>query len=85
MRDALETHYENELNYIRRMALEFARDRPKIADRLYMDRETGQSEDPHVERIIEAFAFLTARIRLKLEDDFPEITDALLGATESIT
>ena len=79
MREALETHYENELNYIRRMALEFARDRPKIADRLYLDRETGESEDPHVERMIEAFAFLTARIRLKLEDDFPEITDALLG------
>ena len=79
MREALETQYENELNYIRRMALEFARDRPKIADRLYLDRETGESEDPHVERMIEAFAFLTARIRLKLEDDFPEITDALLG------
>lgn len=78
MRDALEIQYENELNYVRRMALEFARDRPKIADRLGFDRETGQSEDPHVERLIEAVAFLTARIRLKLDDDFPEITDALL-------
>ncbi|MHB8971795.1 MAG: type VI secretion system baseplate subunit TssF [Pirellulaceae bacterium] len=78
MRDALEIQYENELNYVRRMALEFARDRPKIADRLNFDRETGESEDPHVERLIEAFAFLTARIRLKLDDDFPEITDALL-------
>ena len=78
MRDALETQYENELNFIRRMALEFARDRPKIADRLYLDRETGESADPHVERMIEAFAFLTARIRLKLDDEFPEISDALL-------
>lgn len=78
-RDSLEVQYENELNYIRRLGTEFARDRPKIADRLYLDRETGESADPHVERIIEAFAFLTARIRLKLEDDFPEITDALLG------
>lgn len=78
MRDALEIQYENELNYVRRMALEFARDRPKIADRLSFDRETGESEDPHVERLIEAVAFLTARIRLKLDDDFPEITNALL-------
>lgn len=78
MRDALETQYENELNYIRRMALEFARDRPKIADRLYLDRETGESADPHVERMIEAFAFLTARIRLKLDNEFSEISDALL-------
>lgn len=78
MRNQLETQYENELNYIRRMAIEFARDRPKIADRLFLDTETGQSDDPHVERLIEAFAFLTARIRVKLEDDFPELTDALL-------
>src|SRR5262249_23877552 len=37
------------------------------------------SEDPHVERLIEAFAYLNARTRRKLEDDFPEITEALLG------
>lgn len=79
MRDLLQTFYESELNYIRRLALEFARDRPKIADRLYLDTESGQSDDPHVERLIEAFAFLTARIRVKLEDDFPELTDALLS------
>jgi type VI secretion system protein ImpG len=79
VRDALEARYEDELKYIRRLGVEFARERPKIADRLLLDRETGESEDPHVERLIEAFAFLTARIRLKLDDEFPEITDALLG------
>lgn len=78
MRDALEHFYKNELNYIRQLSLEFARDRPKIADRLVIDRETGGSSDPHVERLIEAFAFLTARTRLKIEDEFPEISDALL-------
>ncbi len=78
-RNTLETQYENELNFIRRLGAEFARDRPKIADRLMMDRETGASEDPHVERLIEAFAFLTARIRVKLDDEFPEITDSMLG------
>ena len=37
------------------------------------------AEDPHVERLIEAFAYLNARTRHKLDDDFPEITDAMLG------
>ena len=36
-------------------------------------------DDPHVERMIEAFAYLTARIRHKLDDDFPEVTRALLN------
>ncbi|HEX3724747.1 MAG TPA: type VI secretion system baseplate subunit TssF [Pirellulales bacterium] len=78
MADSLEMQYENELTFIRQLGKEFARDRPKIADRLLFDRESGASEDPHVERLIEAFAFLTARIRLKLEDEFPELTESLL-------
>jgi len=79
MSDRLDARYNDELAFIRRMALEFAHDRPKIADRLAIDRESGHSEDPHVERLIEAFAFLTARIRLKLDDEFPELTEALLN------
>ncbi|OYV78867.1 MAG: hypothetical protein B7Z73_19390, partial [Planctomycetia bacterium 21-64-5] len=78
-RNPLETFYEGELSYIRQMGVDFARDRPKIADRLLLDRETGKSADPHVERLIEAFAFLTARVQLKLHDEFPELTEALLG------
>ncbi|HWA97548.1 MAG TPA: type VI secretion system baseplate subunit TssF, partial [Pirellulales bacterium] len=78
MTDALERRYEDELTFIRQMAHEFARQRPKIADRLLLRHDTGISEDPHVERLIEAFAFLTARVRLKLDDDFSELTDALL-------
>lgn len=79
MRHQLESLYEQELYAVRRLAAEFARDRPKIAGRLDLSGETGISEDPHVERLIESFAFLTARIRLKLEDEFPELTDALLS------
>jgi len=60
------------------MGAEFARDRPKIAERLLLNQETGASLDPHVERLIEGFAFLTARIRLKLDDEFPELTESLL-------
>lgn len=79
MRDKFESLYERELFAIRQLAGEFARERPKIADRLLLTHETGESIDPHVERLIQAFAFLTARIRLKIEDDFPELTSALLG------
>lgn len=78
MADPIERAYESELSYIRHMGVEFARERPKIAERLLLNRETGASMDPHVERLIEAFAFLTARVRRKLDDEFPEITEALL-------
>jgi type VI secretion system protein ImpG len=39
----------------------------------------GTCEDPHVERLLEGVAFLTARIRAKIDDEYPEITDALFG------
>ncbi|MDE3178454.1 MAG: type VI secretion system baseplate subunit TssF, partial [Acidobacteriota bacterium] len=55
----------------------FAEKHPKIAGRLLM--EAGESKDPHVERLLEAFAFLAARVHLKVDDEFPEITGALLN------
>src|SRR5262245_59562344 len=76
MRDELLTYYERELTFMRRMAVGFAEKYPKIAGRLLL--EPGKSEDPHVERLIESFAFLAARIHLKIDDEFPEITDSLL-------
>jgi len=69
-------YYERELTHLRELSGEFARRYPKIARRLLLDGE--QSEDPHVERIIEGFAFLTARIHRKLDDEFPQITEAFL-------
>lgn len=77
MIDELLPYYNRELGYFRKMAGEFAAANPKIAARLRLGPDS--SEDPHVERLIEAFAFLNSRIRFKLEDDFPEITDAFLG------
>jgi type VI secretion system protein ImpG len=74
--DDLVTYYNRELVHIRRAAAEFATSNPKIAGRLRISPDT--IEDPHVERLIEAFAFLTARTRQKLDDEFPEITDAML-------
>lgn len=70
-------YYNRELVHIRRMAAAFAEANPKIAGRLRMSADAV--EDPHVARLIEAFAFLNARTRLKLDDEFPELTDALLG------
>jgi type VI secretion system protein ImpG len=77
MRDELLGYYERELVFLRRMGAEFARKYPKIAARLLLDEE--KIEDPHVERMIEAFAFLTGRIGLKLDDELPEITEAFLN------
>jgi type VI secretion system protein ImpG len=77
MRDDLLLYYQDELTYLRQMGAQFAEKYPKIARRLLL--EPSQCEDPHVGRMIEAFAFLAARVRLKIDDDFPEITESLLG------
>src|SRR6478736_10311706 len=77
MRDDLLLYYERELDYLRKMAGQFAEKNPKVASRLVL--EPTKCEDPHVERLLEAFAFLAARIHLKIDDEFPEITEALLS------
>jgi type VI secretion system protein ImpG len=77
MRDDLLTYYERELAFVRQMGAEFAQKYPKIASRLLL--EADKCEDPHVERMIEAFSFLAARVHLKLDDEFPEITESLLN------
>ena len=77
MRDELLGYYERELIFLRRMGAEFARKYPKIASRLLLEEE--KIEDPHVERMIEAFAFLTGRVSLKLDDELPEITESFIN------
>ena len=70
--------YNRELDALRSRSADFARRHPKIAARL---RLTGEAvDDPHVERIVQSFAYTAARIRQKLDDDFPELTDTLLEA-----
>lgn len=69
-------HYNQELQHLREMGAEFALQFPKIAARLRMDGiEVG---DPYVERLLEGFAFLAARIQLKLDAEFPKFTERLL-------
>jgi type VI secretion system protein ImpG len=77
MRDELLLYYERELDYLRKSAAQFAEKHPKVASRLVL--EPTKCEDPHVERLLEGFALLAARIHLKLDDEFPEITEALLS------
>lgn len=77
MRDELLLYYERELDYLRKSAVLFAEKHPKVASRLVL--EPTKCEDPHVERLLEGFALLAARIHTKLDDEFPEITEGLLG------
>ncbi|PIF75575.1 MULTISPECIES: type VI secretion system baseplate subunit TssF [unclassified Variovorax] len=74
--DELLPFYERELAFLRGYSQEFAKGYPKIAARLAISADA--SEDPHVERMIQSFALLTARISKKLDDDYPELTEALL-------
>src|SRR5438046_9298607 len=77
MIDTLFPYYERELIFIRQFAQDFARQYPAAAGRLLL--EQTQSTDPHIERLIEAFALLAGRIHHKLDDEFPELTEPLLG------
>lgn len=77
MRDDLLGYYERELSYLRQLGAEFAQKYPKIASRLQLEPE--RCEDPHVERMIEAVAFLASRVHLKIDDEFPELTESLLS------
>lgn len=75
--DAFLESYRDELTYLRRMGLKFAKSHPRIGKRLQLGE--GVSPDPHVERLLEGFAFLTARIQNNLKAEIPEITTGLLG------
>ncbi len=69
-------YYERELAYLRKYGREFAERYPKIAGRLLLSGDGSQ--DPHVERLIESFALLTARVSKRVEDGYPEFTESLL-------
>ena len=76
MSEELLSYYNAELAYLREMGAEFAARYPGVAGRLAL--EADKCADPHVERILEGVAFLTARVRHKIDDEFPEITESVL-------
>src|SRR5207245_11081240 len=70
--------YSDELTHLREVGAEFARDFPKIASRLGLDGM--EVTDPYVERLLEGFAFLAARVQLKLESEQPRLIAHMLEA-----
>ena len=69
-------YYNDELRHLREMGAEFAQQFPRIAARLRMDGI--EVADPYVERLLEGFAFLAARVQLKIDAEFPRFTQRLL-------
>jgi len=69
-------YYNRELQHVREMGGEFAREFPKIAGRLGL--EGFECADPYVERLLEGFAFMAARVQLKLDAQYPVFTQHLL-------
>jgi type VI secretion system protein ImpG len=67
-------YYEDELVFLQEMGAEFAEVYPQLAPFL-----RGRGNDPDVERLLEGFAFLTGRIRQKLDDELPELTHSLVS------
>ncbi|MBR1734158.1 MAG: type VI secretion system baseplate subunit TssF [Alphaproteobacteria bacterium] len=75
--DVLSEYYQYELSYLRSAGSYFAARFPKIARRL--DISHHESSDPHVERLIESFAFLSGRLQKQIDDQFPEVASELLN------
>lgn len=75
MRDLL-PYFERELALLGEQAQDFAKAYPRIAGRL--STSGNLLEDPHVERLVQSFALLGARIHKRLDDDFPRVTESLL-------
>jgi type VI secretion system protein ImpG len=68
-------YYSQELQHLREVGGEFAQDYPKIAGRLGLD--SFECADPYVERLLEGFSFLAARVQLKIDAEFPRFTQHL--------
>jgi len=72
----LKRYYERELRHLRENAGEFAEEFPKIAGRLGLSKM--ECADPYVERLLEGFAYLAARVQVKLDAEFPRFTQHVL-------
>lgn len=76
MNDQFLKLYEEELSHIREMSADFGEQYPQIAGRLGIARDG--CEDPFVERMIESFAYLAARVRTKLDSEYSNFAESLL-------
>ncbi len=69
----LNRYFQEELDHLKGLGAEFSRAHPAIAPML-----SGPAADPDVERLLEGVAFLTALLRQKLDDEFPELINELM-------
>lgn len=76
MNEGFLQRYNDELGALRRQAARFAAAFPKVAGRLRLTADVA--DDPQVERLIQSFAYSSARLRQKIDDEFPELTTELL-------
>ena len=74
--NSLLPYFEHELSLFNKQSKEFAKKYPKIANRLLMGHDTV--DDPHIERLIQAFSLISARINKKLDDSYADFTESLL-------
>lgn len=77
MDDLTLRYYDAEMRYLLEAGEEFARAHPEQAAMLNLDK--AGVRDPYVERLFEGFAFLMGRLREKLDDDLPELTEGLVS------
>ncbi|MDF7679901.1 type VI secretion system baseplate subunit TssF [Enterobacteriaceae bacterium ESL0689] len=77
MQDLTLRYFDAEMRYLREAAKEFAEAHPDRAAMLDLDK--AGTPDPYVERLLEGFAFLTGRLREKIDDDLPELTEGLVS------
>lgn len=77
MDDLTLRYFEAEMRYLREAGKEFAMAHPDRAAMLNLDKPGAR--DPYVERLFEGFAFLMGRLREKLDDDLPELTEGLVS------
>ena len=67
-------YFREELAFLKEQGREFTEIHPQLSRFLH-----GRTMDPDVERLLEGFAFLTARLREKVEDEFPELTHSMIN------
>lgn len=77
MEDLTLRYFDAEMRYLREAAKEFAQTHPDRAAMLDLDK--AGTPDPYVERLFEGFAFSMGRLREKIDDDLPELTESLVS------
>lgn len=70
-------YYQQEMMYLQRAGERFSAQYPKIAQNLNIS--AAGSTDPHVQRLLESFAFLTGRLQKELDNRYIQFTNTLLG------